>query len=52
MKKTCFSQTGKSVSFLQICDWNILTFKENHTKVKDTVGIHMFSCDIMKISNS
>lgn len=29
-----FSQTGRSVCFLQVCPWNALSFKENHAKTK------------------
>ena len=33
-----FLQTGRSISFLRICTWNVLGFKENHVKVKLTQG--------------
>ena len=41
-KKACFEQTGRSISFLQICTRNVLAFKENHAKIKKTGRIHMF----------
>ena len=50
-KKECFSQTGMNVSFLQICALNVLAFKENQVKMKNTGCIHMFPHDIIEINN-
>ena len=46
-KKACFLQTGRSVSFLQKCASNVLAFRENHVKLKNTGCIQMFSCGII-----
>ena len=41
-KKEYFLQTGISVSFLQICAWNVLAFKENYVKIKNAGLIRVF----------
>ena len=43
-RKKCFF-------FLQKCAWNVLFFKENHVKIKNTRRIHTFFCNIIEISN-
>ena len=50
-KKASFLKAGRIFSFLQMCAWNVLAFKENNVKIKNRWFIHIFFCYVIVISN-
>ena len=43
--------TVSSICFMQKCAWHVFVLKKNHSKIKNTGCIHVFSCNIIEISN-
>ena len=47
-KTFVFLQTERSVSFPQMCAWNVMAFRKKHVKIKNKV-YSIFFCDIFEI---